>query len=372
MFEFNDKLEQLKKYIQDHYQDQVYESYQRHEDTFVPTVDIMKEWFNEFNEQFFNNELPMLKLEVGNCGTNIWGYFRGKRTYSRQTRRWTERFSAANCTIRLSEHFAGTEYNLKNTMVHEMVHYYIFFKYKYHPARHHGKEFLYEANKINTKSEWNITPTNDYNENEVSDAGLEKFKNRILDTYIIGVFYEVDRWGAYHAFRTSEKYIDETLKTLKKEKIPCRWFNISVENPKFGVQTTVNRGVNFSYISSGDSVEAVLDDINNQYTIVNQEEFFPSLNIDTHDTVYLMVLQKSDGHTYCAKLPNLNKERILRQKYSGYKIDIYEVSEYDEKLFLTNTTKSTFKTICHGSSYNEFIDKMKKELNIDMSVLKKL
>jgi len=34
----------------------------------VPTESLMEQWFKEFNQEFFNNELPMIKLKVGNCG----------------------------------------------------------------------------------------------------------------------------------------------------------------------------------------------------------------------------------------------------------------------------------------------------------------
>jgi len=136
------------------------------------------------------------------------GCFKSRREVNKRTRRWTSPFNPDTCSITLSNLYEAPEYNLKNIMIHEMVHYWIFYHYDYDPTRTHGWEFLHEARKINEKSSWNITPYSDTMDENVTAFALQKYKSRITDEYTICMFRYYNNYGTYHAIRTDNKYVE--------------------------------------------------------------------------------------------------------------------------------------------------------------------
>ena len=90
-----------------------------------PDVDHMKRWFDEFNRRFFENKLPPAELRVGWNGKHTLGSFSTP---------------AGKCLITLNNWYFSPEDEWRDTMIHEMVHYYIYLKYG-GKVRGHGKEF---------------------------------------------------------------------------------------------------------------------------------------------------------------------------------------------------------------------------------------
>jgi hypothetical protein len=71
--------------------------------------------FNEYNERYFNGELPKIKMVVNNDLGQIWGQF----NYCTQL----EEKTISPIQIQLNMKELQNEYVFRNVLIHEMVHY---------------------------------------------------------------------------------------------------------------------------------------------------------------------------------------------------------------------------------------------------------
>lgn len=81
------------------------------------TENILKEKFNEFNKLYFNNELKKCKLYIYNTKYELGMFL--PRTYNSQP---IIKIAKKPIVIKQNE---WTEELLKDTLVHEMIHYYV-------------------------------------------------------------------------------------------------------------------------------------------------------------------------------------------------------------------------------------------------------
>jgi len=115
-----------------------------------PEEQLAQEWFAEFNERFFGNELPPIEVRCWHCEKNTRGVFYHPR------RETGLQFNPDQCSISLNTDYFCPVESWRNTFLHEMVHYYVYMKHG-HVARHHGKEFNAVARRIKAESGINIT-----------------------------------------------------------------------------------------------------------------------------------------------------------------------------------------------------------------------
>ena len=113
------------------------------------TIYFMKSKFREFNERFFNNSLPTPIFELMN---------RKKALGDFTSLRGLEYNFGSYMRIRLNKAFERSENDLETTLLHEMIHQYIYV----HNIRDngaHGRKFLQIAEKIkeNSNGIYNIT-----------------------------------------------------------------------------------------------------------------------------------------------------------------------------------------------------------------------
>lgn len=94
------------------------------------TKELLNEWFDEFNAEFFNGELRKTSFVITN-NVSRFGQFR--------PRTWT---------IEISTACVRTERDYKNTFIHECCHCYVRQKYG-HRVQSHGYEWKEIANRIN-------------------------------------------------------------------------------------------------------------------------------------------------------------------------------------------------------------------------------
>ena len=88
-----------------------------------------------FNEEYFGGILPIPHLKV------------------RHGWRMSE-------TIEISDFYDYTEYEFRNILIHEMIHYYLYYTGE-DPRCRHGKAFKAMAKRFNREYGMNITPTID-------------------------------------------------------------------------------------------------------------------------------------------------------------------------------------------------------------------
>lgn len=100
-----------------------------------PTIPFMVENFKRFNEQFFNNELPIPVFALMKR-SNAFGEFNTNKNYYR---------------IRLNSMYDRELQAVETTLIHEMIHLYIHYHNLYDNASH-GRTFQRIAARIKSES----------------------------------------------------------------------------------------------------------------------------------------------------------------------------------------------------------------------------
>ena len=201
-----------------------------------PDVEHMKKWFDEFNARFFANELPPIELRVGWAGKHILGCFHDP------TKHFPNGFYPEKCCITLNNWFFDSEDEWRDTMVHEMVHYYVYMKYG-KTVQGHGKEFKAEAKRINEMSEFNIQTyvrtrtfrpkpslTNHWGDNFDEEVILGCYRQTFMEDFDtededIGII-PIERTAKVFSFRTKSRYIPEIIDNMRNVRGSIDWFLI--------------------------------------------------------------------------------------------------------------------------------------------------
>lgn len=115
----------------------------------TPTAEQMRAWFDTFNRQYFNGELPLPRLALGNSRTRLG-------SMSCRRRRTLTGWRLSDFAIRLSTYYDCTEREMQTVLLHEMIHYYIAWKGIRDDAPH-GSVFRSIMNRLNTRHGWDIS-----------------------------------------------------------------------------------------------------------------------------------------------------------------------------------------------------------------------
>lgn len=121
--------------------------------------------FDEFNKKFFNDELPKIFIKLN-------------RTKSQMGAFEYRIINGKNFPIRItiSKYYEQTEKEYCNTLIHEMIHYFICIKKLAKQNEDcHGKTFQKIMNEINSKSDFNVSITN-HIENKVLSNKNKEFR----------------------------------------------------------------------------------------------------------------------------------------------------------------------------------------------------
>lgn len=143
-----------------------------------PTKEFIERCIHEINQQCFNGELPMLPIEL-NSNSRRLGCMSclRKRTGFR-----TYQYSDFKMTI--STRYDFTEGQIRDTICHEMIHYYISWK-QMNDTSAHGKLFRSIMNRLNKEFGYNMTITQRLTDTEIESAPRNK-------TYLVCVSHFAD------------------------------------------------------------------------------------------------------------------------------------------------------------------------------------
>jgi len=214
----------------------------------IATIEFAQKWFPIYNKEYFDGELPTPKFELikkkrvlgeyQHCNKlDIFGNLLSQGIFADGT--------SANA-IRLSVYYDRTERDLQQTLIHEMIHFYIDFK-GIEDNGSHGKEWTFLAERINKQGGWSIsrlTSTKDCSVNPNmltskvkvivfaykvgtiwkmglgSEKNIEKYRNWVstnYDTYIIGKIdknhvakYSMGRVKT-HIYNISEDFVNNVI-----------------------------------------------------------------------------------------------------------------------------------------------------------------
>ena len=122
--------------------------------------------FHLYNLDYFDNYLPAPNFKVRHSFRTL-GYFSCE---------YDEDGCMFNQTIEVSDNYDYTESQLRNIIVHEMIHYYLALIGKDIECTH-GKEFKKMANEFNKKYGMNITSKID-----LTPYNIKKGKSKLMFT----------------------------------------------------------------------------------------------------------------------------------------------------------------------------------------------
>ena len=123
-------------------------------------------FFHIYNLNYFGNLLPAPNFKVRHSYRTL-GYFSCE---------YDDYGNMFNQTIEVSDYYDYTESQLRDILVHEMIHYYLAYK-GIDPQCNHGKDFNNMADKFNKTYKMNITSTID-----LSPYTIKKGNSKLMFT----------------------------------------------------------------------------------------------------------------------------------------------------------------------------------------------
>jgi hypothetical protein len=155
------------------------------------TVQQLEKLFNQFNDKFFGGELPDITIEVKPMRNNAGTFYYNWKIINRKRICTPEK-------IIISNFYNYPMHEVEETLIHEMIHYFICYK-NLKDNNSHGRTFMKIAQSIHTiDSKYNITKTYEGNLKE-----LPLTKPKKSGTYYI-VTFEVN--GKKYFSRVSKAY----------------------------------------------------------------------------------------------------------------------------------------------------------------------
>ena len=153
------------------------------------TKELLSEWFDEVNKEFFNNELRKTNFVI----THNRGHF--------------GQFRPRTWTIEISTYWIRTERDYMNTLIHECCHCYVRQKYGYR-VQSHGYEWKDIADRINRQM------CGKYGTIQRCGGGQDKYvvRNANVEKFIV--------FTDYHGKIAIAKYRDDTY-VVRLKKMGC-------------------------------------------------------------------------------------------------------------------------------------------------------
>ena len=119
--------------------------------TMISTIPYIQSRFDEYNTRFFAGTLPPIRIKLSNART-----FLGKVTFTRRRSWLFGPLRNENFVLRINTRFDLPEDLICDTILHEMIHYYIAYN-QLRDTSTHGKLFRSEMKRINAEGNRHIT-----------------------------------------------------------------------------------------------------------------------------------------------------------------------------------------------------------------------
>jgi len=121
----------------------------------IPTISFLEDNFNIFNNKYFSNRLKMPEFILG-TQPGYWGRFNCDGEYNLFSGKVT---SFSNPRIEMTTAYSRAENSVLNTLLHEMIHYYVVDIMRRNEGTH-GRRFERFARLVN-RDGWDVRDTND-------------------------------------------------------------------------------------------------------------------------------------------------------------------------------------------------------------------
>ena len=141
----------------------------------IPSKKAIETAFDIFNKKYFGNQLPKPTFSTA-CPTDRWAYFKPFSTM-RQIGGRVISYSEKPGILALSSSYSRAEKDILNSLLHEMIHIYVFCIKKRVLKDPHGNIFKAKAAEIN-KDGWEISEKNDVKTTDKINNGRIKASDK--------------------------------------------------------------------------------------------------------------------------------------------------------------------------------------------------
>ena len=117
----------------------------------IPTIDYIQSHFDAYNTRFFNGSLPPIPIKLSHART-----FLGKVTFVKHRTWLFGPVRHENFVLRINARIDLPESLVQDTILHEMIHYYIAVNHLRDTSTH-GRLFRQEMKRINAAGNRHIT-----------------------------------------------------------------------------------------------------------------------------------------------------------------------------------------------------------------------
>ena len=133
-----------------------------------PSVEYIQHCFDTFNRQYFDNFLPPLPIKLSHAKG-----FLGKVTFVRKRQGLFRGYKNEDFVLRINVRIDLPEELVQDTILHEMIHYYIAVN-QLQDTSAHGRLFRDQMARINQEGNRHISITHRLNEEQKAQAYIHK------------------------------------------------------------------------------------------------------------------------------------------------------------------------------------------------------
>jgi len=133
-----------------------------------PTIEYIQARFEEYNRQYFNGSLPPLPIKLSHAKG-----FLGKVTFVRKRQGFFGGYRNQDFVLRINVRIDLPEDLVQDTILHEMIHYYIAVN-QWKDTSTHGRLFRAEMARINEEGHRHISISHRLNEAQKAQATIHK------------------------------------------------------------------------------------------------------------------------------------------------------------------------------------------------------
>lgn len=134
------------------------------------SVEYIQAHFDEYNRQYFGGKLPSLPIKLSHAKG-----FLGKVTFVRKRQGWFGGYKNEDFVLRINVRIDLPEELVQDTILHEMIHYYIAVN-QLRDTSTHGRLFRAEMARINAAGNRHITISHRLSEEQKAQATIHKVR----------------------------------------------------------------------------------------------------------------------------------------------------------------------------------------------------
>jgi hypothetical protein len=133
-----------------------------------PLIDYIQSRFDEYNARFFGGALPLVPVKLSHAKG-----FLGKVTFTRRKQGLFSGYKNENFVLRINTRIDLPEELIQDTILHEMIHYYIAVN-QFKDTSVHGRLFRREMARINAEGNRHITISHRLTDEQRAQAIVHK------------------------------------------------------------------------------------------------------------------------------------------------------------------------------------------------------